>query len=505
MRTFLSKKQELASAAKPNSAALQHEKAASPRKPVRYLALALMSGLGASVSVHAWAEGGSHAWVTTEDRQFALTSVPLTPHAADDAQATIVIDAKARHQRIVGFGAAFTDSSVWLMRHRMSDSQRAALLQELFGREGNGVGFDFARLVIGASDFSREHYSYDDMPRGKTDPQLQHFAIDPAKDDVAPIVREALAINPNLRLMATPWSAPAWMKDNDSLIKGKLLPEHYPAFARYLLAYVDARAAQGIPIAALTVQNEPDFEPKNYPGMRFNAPERARFIGEHLGPLVEERMPSLQLFDWDHNWDKAHEPMAVLADPKASRYIDAVAWHCYGGDVSAQSQVHNAHPDKDTYMTECSSGDWEPVRTGGLPHEARLVIQSTRNWARGVLLWNLALDQDNGPHAGGCDTCLGIVTVDSRNGEVTRTHDYYALAHASRFVRRDAWRIDSTPTSNGIDNVAFENADDGTRVLMVSNPNRAARTINVRDGEQVFSYALPARSVATFVWGGSAK
>ena len=169
-----------------------------------------------------------------------------------------------------------------------------------------------------------------------------------------------------------------------------------------------------------------------------------------------------------------------------------------------QTAVRNQHPDKDVYLTECSGGDWEPVRSGGLTLQARtLVIGSTRHWARGVLFWNLALDENNGPNAGGCYTCRGVVTINSATGEVTRTDDYYALAHASRFVRRDAWRIASTETGGGIDNVAFENADDRSRVLIVSNSNNAPRRIVVADDGRRFVHQMPAKSVTTFRWAAA--
>jgi len=493
----------------PVCVAAQHVSCAPSPFVLRGVLLLLVAGMSACATSVPRDGGRVESWTTTSDHRLALSHAEAPLRGAgepvgDATRTAIVVDASVRHQRMVGFGASITDASAWLIRQRMDARQRDALLRELFGREGEGVGFDFARLTIGASDFSRTHYSLDDPPDGTPDPELRHFSIAPNLGDVVPVAREALAINPGLRIMASPWSAPAWMKDTGHLVKGTLLPGHYDAFARYLLAYMDAYAAEGIPIFALTVQNEPDYEPDDYPGMRLNAPARARFIGDHLGPLRDARHPGLQIFDWDHNWDKPEEPLAVLADPAASRHVSAVAWHCYGGDVSAQTPVRDAHPDKDVYMTECSGGDWEPVRSGGLTLQARtLVIGSTRHWARGVLFWNLALDQDNGPHAGGCDTCRGVVTIDSRTGEVTRTDDYYALAHASRFVRRDAWRIASTETGDGIDNVAFENADDGSRVLVVSNSNDAPRAIAVRDGERGFDHVMPAKSVVTFRWAGA--
>ena len=440
-------------------------------------------------------------WITTSDRTQAL-SPGATPRSPQSGRPPvhIAIDPAQRYQSMLGFGASITDASAWLIQHRMSPSQRDQLLHALFGREGDAAGFDFTRLTIGASDFSRSHYSLDDMPKGRTDPGLARFSIEPNRGDVIPVTRAALAVNPQLKVMASPWSAPGWMKTSDSLIKGTLRPRYYDAFARYLVRYVDAYAAEGIPIFALTIQNEPAFEPDNYPGMRLSARARAQVIGRHLGPMLAARAQPVEIFDWDHNWDKPEEPLAVLGDPVASKYVSAVAWHCYGGDVSAQSRVHDAFPDKDAYHTECSGGDWEPVKSGGLTLQARnLIVGTTRNWARGVLFWNLALDENRGPHAGGCDTCRGVVTIDSRTGRYQPTDDYYALAHASRFVRRGALRIGSSAGRDEVDNVAFLNPD-GRLALVVVNSAAQERTFSVAGGGARFAYTLPRKSLATFVW-----
>ena len=450
------------------------------------------------------AAGTVHGWVTTSDHRLALTPtapIPVSEGAPHRLPQHIVVEPERRYQTMLGFGASLTDSSAWLIRHKLDPAQRDALLHELFGREHGGLGLGFSRLTIGASDFSRHHYSLNDPPDGAPDHELRHFSIDPNRDDVIPVARAMLAVNPQLKIIASPWSAPAWMKDSNALVTGRLLPEHYDAFSRYLLAYVDAYAAEGVPIFALTVQNEPDFEPDSYPGMRLNAPARARLIGDHLGPMIERRGDGPLLFDWDHNWDKPEEPLAVLRDPAAGRYVDAVAWHCYGGEVSAQTPVHDEFPDKDAYLTECSGGDWEPLRSGGITEQARTtLIGAARHWARGVLYWNLALDENNGPYTGGCDTCRGVVTIDSRSGEVSRTDEYYILAHASRFIRPGAYRIGSNETGGELDNVAFLNQDDGTLVLLVSNSAQQPRRFSVEQGGRSFEYELPARSLGTFVW-----
>ena len=468
--------------------------------------LVLAAWAGAPRAAEQPAPADVSVWITTAGHTRALApSAPARFAGRASARPQIVVDDTQRFQEIVGFGASLTDSSAWLIQHTLDARQRDALLEELFGREGNGLGLSFSRLTIGASDFSRHHYSLNDTPDGTPDPDLKHFSIDQNRGDVIPVARAMLAINPQLKSMASPWSAPGWMKDSNSLIQGRLLPQYYDAFSRYLLRYVDAYAAEGIPIFALTVQNEPDYEPKDYPGMRLNAPARARLIGDHLGPMIARRGSGPLIFDWDHNWDKPEEPMGVLSDPVAGNYVDAVAWHCYGGDVAAQSPVHDAFPDKDAYMTECSGGDWEPVRSGGLPLQMKnIIIRSMRHWARGALFWNLALDENNGPYAGGCHTCRGVVTIDSRTGEITRTDEYYALAHASRFVRPGAHRIASSGPTDDLDNVAFRNADDGSLVLLVSNSAIQPRRFSVAHGERRFAYTLPARSVATFVWRSDA-
>lgn len=445
------------------------------------------------------------AWVTTGDKTRLLSrdaGAIVFAHGAT-LPLTIDVDERTRYQTMAGFGAAITDASAWVIQNRMSAPQREALLQELFGRGDSGVGFDVARLTIGASDFSRTHYSLDDRPTGETDLSLAHFSIDANRGDLLPVVKRALAINPTLQVMASPWSAPAWMKTSGSLIKGTLKPEMYDVFARYLLRYVDAYAAEGVPVFALTLQNEPHFEPDDYPGMRLEAAARAAIIGQHLGPMLDRRGSPLQVIDWDHNWDAPESPLAVLADPRARRYVAGVGWHCYAAPslLKNQTLVRDAHPDKDVWFTECSGGEWKPDWPESLPWMARtLVIGATRGWARGVLLWNIALDEQHGPHLGGCKDCRGVVTIDSKTGAVTRNLEYYALAHASRFVRPGAQRIASSAGADGIDTVAFRNADDGSIVLVVCNSAAAERRLSVRQAGRSFDYAVPRESLVTFVW-----
>ncbi|HCK84772.1 MAG TPA: glycosyl hydrolase [Hyphomonadaceae bacterium] len=435
------------------------------------------------------------AWITTADGVERLKPTPVgawrTPGAS--TAASLRVDPRQTFQRMAGFGASITDSSAWLIRRRMNDRQRTDLLQDLFGRNP-GLGLSVTRLTIGASDFSRTHYSYSAHDAAPLD-------LRAARRDVAPIARAARRLNPELAIIASPWSAPAWMKSSQSLIQGSLLPEHYDAFAHYLRDYVSGMAALGVRVDALTIQNEPHFEPTNYPGMRMSPAQRAAFIGRHLGPLLEREGVAVEILEWDHNWSEPESPLETLRDREAARYIAGVAWHCYGGDVSAQSLVHDAFPDISTWMTECSGGDWDPIWGSSLVWMTRtLIIGATRHWARGVVLWNIALDEASGPHLGGCGNCRGVVTIDRRTGHVTRNVEYYVLAHASRFVRPGARRIGSETGVAGLESVAFQNADDGSIALIVLNGASEAREFDIHVGERAFAALMPAGAVATFTW-----
>ncbi len=435
----------------------------------------------------------SLALVSSEGKRAGGGAANADSAAGADSSAVIAridVDADSTFQSIVGFGAALTDASAWLLHTALGDSARAALMRELFGRDSTarhaGIGLSFVRVTIGASDFSRSHYSLDDLPAGAPpgarDDSLAHYSFAPVREHVLPLLQQARALNPSLSVMATPWSAPAWMKSTHSLIQGTLRPDAYPAFAAYLGRVVADFDASGVPVAFLSVQNEPHFEPADYPGMRFPPEARADFLAHHLGPLLASRNSATRVLDWDHNWDQPESPLAVLGDSAARPFVAGVAWHCYGGDVSAQSTVHDAYPDKDAYFTECAGGEWAPDWGDNLRWNTRtLIIGATRNWARGVVLWNLALDEHHGPHTGGCNDCRGVLAIDTRSGTVSRNPEYYALAHASRFVRPGAWRIASTSPAGDLESVAFRNADDSSRVLLVVNLAKAPRMLQVRE------------------------
>lgn len=484
--------------------------------PVRWRTTLLMACVACGTST-ACARATVEMYVTTPDRARLLSRAPdLRFEAAHPAGASVTADSavihpdsavihvnpRQRFQPIVGFGAALTDASAWLIQHRLSPAQRDSLLTTLFGPPP-GAAFSFVRVDMGASDFSLRHYSYADTPAGRNDPGLAYFSIAPDTAETLPLLKRALLLNPQLTLMASPWSAPAWMKTTGSMIGGTLRPDAYDAYAEYFRRFVQAYAAEGVPVHLVSVVNEPHHEPSDYPGMRMTPAMRAAFIGRHLGPLFARAGITTRILEWDHNWDEPQSPLAVLADSAARRYVAGVAWHCYAGDVAAQSLVRDSFPDKDTYFTECSGGAWAPNFGDNLAWNVRhLIIGATRHWARGVLLWNLALDDAHGPHLGGCGDCRGVVTIGA-GGRVTLNEEYYALAHASRFVRPGAHRVASTTSAAELEQVAFRNPD-GSIALVLLNTAASARVVRVVVDGRSFRTTLPAGAVVTYRWGGRA-
>jgi len=439
-------------------------------------------------------------WLTTADQTLKLAAQPLH-HALGpaDGDESVMIETSKRFQKIHGFGAAMTDASAQVISS-LPAKKRHALMVELFGRKNGGLGLSFTRLTVGASDFSTHDYSYDDTPGNVADPGLRYFSIDAAKEYVLPRMREALAINPDLKVMISPWSAPAWMKTTKRLIKGSLVPQFYPAFADYLAKTVQAFGAEGVPVSMLTIQNEPNFEPDNYPGERVDPPARAEIIGRYVGPRFKSLGIRTQILDWDHNWDHPEMPLAVLSDPVARQYVSGVAWHCYNGDVPAQTPVHDAFPDKDAWLTECSGGEWSPKYAEVLGWMTdKLIIGAANNWSRGTLLWNLALDPKHGPHTGGCEDCRGVVTVDPASGAITRNVEYYVLGHASRFVLPGAYRVASDIRSADVHAAAFVDPD-GSRVAILWRKSGNGPISIALDGVR-YAVIMPEGSVATLRWG----
>ena len=445
-------------------------------------------------------------WLTTGDQSKLLQQQANVSFSsgAPAAGTTITVDEGTTYQTMDGFGAAMTGSAAYVLNHYLNASQRDALLTDLFGP--TGIHLSFMRHTIGASDFSPPtpgDFTYDDRPAGQTDTGLSAFSIANDLTDVVPMLKAALAKNSGLKILGTPWSAPAWMKTNGSLRNGgSLNTAYYPAYANYFVKYVQAFAAQQVPIYAVTLQNEPLFA-AGYMSMSMQPSEEAAFL-KVIGPAFQSAQLATKLIVYDHNWDTPSYPQTIFADAAAAQYAAGTAWHGYSdpSGVTNQTAVHNAYPTKDTWFTEIT-GNANGAFAGDLRwHLSNIIIGTTRNWAKGALEWNLALDQNSGPVNGGYTNGRGVVTVNSATGAVTRNEEYYALGHASKFVDQGAVRIASNSVAGGIENVAFRNPD-GSKVLVALNNGSADIAFKVQWGSQSFNYTLPAGAVATYKWGGT--
>jgi glucosylceramidase len=451
---------------------------------------------------HAASGPAVSVWETTTNQsQLLAPQAGATFNTGNgSASQTITVNPSTTYQSMTGFGASFTDSSASLVANSPLRSQ---IMTKLFDPT-NGIGLDFLRQPIGASDFSLSLFSYDDLPSGQTDPTLAHFSIAHDQAYILPVLKQALSLNPNVTIMATPWSPPGWMKTSGSMIGGTLASGDYQVFADYLTKFIQAYDAAGVPISLITTQNEPEFSPSNYPGSTLTASQETSLIGNNLGPDLKKAGLSTQIIAYDHNWNDTTFPETVLGDPTAGPYTAGVAWHCYAGDPSAQTTVHNAYPSKATYFTECSgTQSANPANTfaDSLDWQTEnLIIDATRNWAKTVATWNMALNPSGGPSMN-CTTCTGVVTVDNSAGTATYNAEYYVLGQASKFVKPGAVRIDSNTFGSGnLEDVAFQNPNGSDALIALNADTSNAHTFNVDENGQYFTYTLPAGAVATFTW-----
>ncbi|WP_035668237.1 glycoside hydrolase family 30 beta sandwich domain-containing protein [Flavobacterium sp. 83] len=409
---------------------------------------------------------------------------------------TIEVDDSQTFQSIDGFGYTLTGGSAQVI-NLLNAQKRQELLQELFGANGNSIAISYLRISIGASDMNATPFTYDDLPSGQTDVNLDNFSLAPDKTDLIPMLKEIVAINPKIKIMATPWSPPVWMKDNTNFIGGSLKPEYYGVYAQYFVKYIQKMKAEGITIDAITPQNEP-LHPGNNPSMLMLASQQADFIKNHLGPAFQTANLMTKIVAYDHNCNKPEYPIAVLSDAGAYPFIDGSAFHLYEGDISALSTVHNAFPNKNLYFTEqytSSTGSFE----GDLKwHVKNVVIGSMRNWSKTALEWNLANNASFGPNTpGGCTTCKGALTINSSDN-FTRNVGYYIIAHASKFVPAGSVRIASTISGN-LNNVAFKTPS-GKNVLIIENDGSTAEIFNVKFNGNWVTTSLESGSVGTFIW-----
>ena len=441
----------------------------------------------------------ANVWLTSPDKSSLVAQQSNGiefSHPKKDVP-TIAVDDAKKFQTIDGFGFALTGGSAQLLMH-MSAPARASLLKQLFSTDGDSIGVSYLRVSIGSSDMNAKVYSYDDMPAGETDPTLTKFSLAPDEVEVIPALKEILALNPKIKILGSPWSAPAWMKTNDKSKGGALKPEYYKAYAQYFVKYVEGMKAAGITIDAITVQNEP-LNPKNTPSMVVFAKQEDNFIKDALGPAFKKAHIRTKILLYDHNPDVTSYALSILKDPDASKYVDGSAWHLYGGEISALTEVHDAFPDKNIYFTEQSIGYGHHETSLDISEPvSQVVIGATRNWSKNVLLWNLAADPEDGPHTndGGCTSCVGAITLDGDN--VTLNVAYYVIAQVSKFVPPGSVRVDSNDLEQ-LANVAFRTPD-GKMVLIVSNTGNFPTTFNVSYHGKAMTATLPEGDVATYVW-----
>ncbi|KUJ56090.1 glycoside hydrolase family 30 protein [Chryseobacterium aquaticum] len=441
-------------------------------------------------------ENQIQVWLTKGDESIKLQQQkPVSFLNYSNKIQNIEIDDTQKFQSIDGFGFTLTGGSVEVI-NRLSSEKRKTLLQELFGNEENSISVSYLRLSIGASDLDSEVFSYNDLPKGEADVSLSKFSLEKDKDLIA-MLKEILAINPKIKIIAAPWSPPVWMKSNGSTIGGSLKTEYYDIYAKYFVKYIQGMQKEGITIDAITPQNEP-LHPGNNPSLLMVSDQQRDFIKQSLGPIFKSNNIKTKIVVYDHNCNKPEYAINILNDAEANQYIDGSAFHLYEGDISALSTVHDAHPNKNLYFTEQWTGAKGTFKEDLNWHTKNVVIGSMRNWSKIALEWNLANDSEFKPHTpGGCTECKGAITVlDKEN--FAKNVGYYIIAHASKFIPANSQRIASTQTEN-LATVAFKTPE-GKTVLIVQNNNKSDESFNIKYNQKTALLTITGSSVATYIF-----
>ena len=414
-------------------------------------------------------------------------------HPARDSSAeAIVIDPNRKFQEILGFGASFTDATCYMFNEVPSD-RRDQLFHELF--HPTEMGLSACRLCVGSSDYARNAYSFDE---GDPDPEMRRFSIDHDRAYILPMLKLARSVNPDLFLLASPWSPPGWMKTGGSMLGGSMRKHCFSAYALYLTKFLQAYADAGVPVNALTVQNEVDADQDGkMPACLWGQEYEMDFIADHLGPLLAKNNIATKIWILDHNYSLWGRAICELDDPRVNRFVDGVAWHGYVGEDSAMTRVHDAHPEKHAYWTEGGPSYRDPHYQTDWAQWSTTFAGILRNWSRCIMGWNLALDEKGQPNIGPFD-CGGVITIDSRTKEITRSGQYWALTHYSRAIRRGARRVESTANLEGVSQVAFANPD-GTLAAVLTNSGGERSAVMRISGKET-AVSLPADSMTTLTW-----
>ncbi len=449
----------------------------------------------------AWADTASapvRIWSTFRDRRHVPSS-PLVWKAVPQVSAdAIVLDPSVTRQEILGFGAAMTDASCYVLS-QLNDAERQSVLHDIF--DPSEMAMNVCRTCIGASDYSRDVYSFDESDA--PDPELKKFSIDHDKAYILPVLRESRKHNPDLFLFSSPWSPPGWMKPNKSMIGGAMRKTSFDPYARYFLKFLEAYKAEGVSIEAVTVQNETDAEQEgNMPACLWAQEQEMQFVAQHLGPALRKSGLGTKVWILDHNYSLWGRAIDELSDPSAYEYIDGIAWHGYVGEPSAMTRVHDAFPAKSCYWTEGGPDVSQPDYQTDFTKWADTFNGILNNWARSITSWNLALDEKGKPNIGPF-SCGGVITIENSSHKVTRSGQYWAFAHFSRHVRRGAKVIASNglspdPAHASVTHCAFLNPD-GSHVLVLANRGTEQR-VQIVLGTSAIDLDLPSDSVHTLEW-----
>jgi glucosylceramidase len=439
------------------------------------------------------APGEISVWVTHQKQRFTRTaSLSWKRTTGAPERETITLNPKKKFQKILGFGAAFTDASCFLFS-QLPPEARQRLLHELF--HPSELGLNVCRTCIGSSDYSTEMYSFDE---GEPDPDLKRFSIEHDRAYVLPALREARKINPDLFLFSSPWSPPGWMKPNGSMLGGSMRKRHFASYAQYFVKFLQGYAAEGVPIQAITSQNEVDTDQDGrMPACLWGQEYEIEFVKAHLGPALKASGLPTRIWLLDHNYNLWGRAICTLDDPELLKFSNAIAWHGYAGTADMMSKAHDAHPDAEMYWTEGGPDYTSPTYATDWAQWGQTFTEALRNWCQSITGWNLALDEQGRPNIGPF-SCGGLVTIHSQTREIRRSGQYWAFAHFSRTIRRDAERFESEGAVAKLDHVACENPD-GQKVLIVTNGD-APRSLTIRLGAMTTDVALEGDSLTTLVW-----
>lgn len=435
-------------------------------------------------------------WVTSDNERFAsIPSIAWSASSALDAGEQLQLDPTRRYQEILGFGGAFTDAACYTF-NRLSLTEREELFHQMF--HPAQMALSVGRVCVGSSDYATKVYSFDE---GEPDPELTRFSIEHDREYILPILRQVRAVNPDLFLFSSPWSPPGWMKFNGSMLGGSMRNHYLAAYAGYYLKFLQAYATEGAPVQALTSQNEVDTDQDGrMPACIWPQEYEIQFVRDHLGPLLDTNKLATKIWCLDHNYNLWGRATCMLEDAKLRNYCNAVAWHGYVGAPEMMSKVHEVYPEVEMHWTEGGPDYRDPGYLNDWCKWSTTFSGILRNWCRSITSWNLALDENGRPNIGPF-ACGGVVTIHSQTGKISRSGQFWALAHYSHVIRRGAHRIESRSAAD-LQHVAFENPD-GTQTLILTNAG-PARTIEVKLANLTATVPLKANSVTTLAWSVNA-